>query len=99
MNTQINDINFNMWKPLEEFAEEKIKKISELEPLSITLNLKDENTPNKIDKKAELIVKIKGTELFAESVSENFEKSIKSVITKMRKQMLKHKVTPKKIKN
>lgn len=100
MNTQINAINFNMWKPLEEFAEEKIKKITELEPLSINLNLKDENLPNKKDKKAELIVKIKGSELFAESMSDNFQKSIKSVVTKMRKQMLKHKVeTNKKIRN
>ena len=90
MKVKIETDGFKIWKPLQDHAEEKIKKITELHPLTVELLLK-ESDGEFTNKKSEIRVKIKGHEFFAENVSDTFENSINKVISKVRKQMLKTK--------
>lgn len=88
MKVKITSDGFKMWAPLQTHAEEKIKKVTELSPLSVELLLKESDGEHN-NKKAEINVKIKGHDFFAESTSDTFENSINKVVSKARKQMLK----------
>lgn len=88
MKVKIESDGFKIWTPLQEHAEEKIKKITELNPLSVQLLLK-ESDGEQNNKKAEINVRIKGNEFYAENISDTFENSINKVVSKARKQMLK----------
>jgi len=90
MNKSIKSTNFNIREDLKEHSENKIDSLSIFEPISTDLLLKLENSDNE-NKKAELDVKLKGHTFFAEHTSESFEKSINKVVSKVRKQMVKHK--------
>ena len=90
MKVIIKSDGFKIWEPLQEHAKEKLEKLKELQPLSIELLLKESDGEH-TNKKAEILVKVKGHEMFAEYVSETFEHSINKVISKARKQLIKFK--------
>ena len=87
MKVIIESDGFKIWEPLQEHAEEKLQKIKDLQPLSIELLLKESESEYG-DKKAEILVKIKGHEIYAEYNSHKFEGSINKVVSKARKQLI-----------
>jgi putative sigma-54 modulation protein len=93
MNIKINSLRFSPTKQLENFVEEKLKKLGHYyeEIIAAEVFLKLENTQNEENKVAEIKIEIPGNELFAKKQTKSFEESTDTAIEAIKKQMTKHK--------
>lgn len=90
MITRIESDGFIIGNPLHQFAENKLKKILNFNPISVHLLLKESDGKYN-NKKAEINVKIGNSDFYAENISDTFENSINGVISKVKKQIIKSK--------
>ena len=93
MNIKINSIRFNADGKLENFVENKVKKLGQFYDdiigAEVFLRLdKSQNLKNKI---TEIKVEIPGSYLFAKKKSKTFEESTDIAVDALRRQIVKHK--------
>jgi putative sigma-54 modulation protein len=93
MNIKINSVKFSPTRQLENFVEEKIKKLGQYSEdiIGAEIFLKLENTQDLENKVAEIRLEIPGNELFAKKQSKSFEESTDSAIDALKKQITRHK--------
>jgi putative sigma-54 modulation protein len=93
MKTKINSVHFKTDKKLEEFIQERVKKLSNLYDgvVESEVSLKLENSEKEDNKVTEIRLAIKGNDLFAKKQSKTFEESIDLAVEALRKQLVKHK--------
>jgi putative sigma-54 modulation protein len=93
MNIKINSLRFSPTKKLENFVEEKLKKLGHFydDIIAAEVFLKLENTQNEENKVAEVKIEIPGNELFAKKQTKSFEESTDSALEAIKKQITKHK--------
>jgi len=92
MNIKINSVHFTADRKLEEFLENKIKKLSLFhEILSAEIFLRLENTQDLENKITEIKLNISGAELFAKKQSNTFEKAADDAVEALKRQITKHK--------
>jgi putative sigma-54 modulation protein len=93
MNVQINAVNFNADKKLEEFAKQRVNKLVHFydDIISSEVFLRVEKTTEVENKFAEIRLVIRGYDLFAKKQSKTFEEAIDLACEALRTQIKKHK--------
>jgi putative sigma-54 modulation protein len=93
MNVQINAVNFNADKKLEEFAKQRVNKLVHFydDIISSEVFLRVEKTTEVENKFAEIRLVIRGHDLFAKKQSKTFEEAIDLACEALRTQIKKHK--------
>lgn len=78
MNINFQSVNYNADSKLIEFAEKRIKKISQfyLNIIDVFVYTKVENTNDKINKLAELKIGIPGDDVVVKKMAKSFEEAI-----------------------
>ncbi len=94
MKVNINSVRFKADKNLEDFIEEKIKKLSNLYDglYGSDVILRVDNNDKLENKIAEIRLNIPGYDLFAKKQCKTFEEAVDSSVNAIRKQLIKHKV-------
>jgi putative sigma-54 modulation protein len=93
MKIKINSVHFKTDKKLEQFIQERVKKLSTLYDgvVESDVSLKLGNTESENNKVTEIRLAIKGNDLFAKKQSKSFEESTDMAVEALRKQLIKHK--------
>ncbi len=95
MNVKITSIHFNADSKLENFIEEKVKKLKqydeELLGAEVVLSLERPAGRNYDSKVTKLKIKARGHEFFADKKSESFEAATDEAVEAIRNQILKRK--------
>lgn len=93
MKIKINAVHFKTDKKLEQFIEDRVKKLSNLYDgvVESEVSLKLGNSEKEDNKVTEIRLAIKGNDLFAKKQSKTFEESTDLAIEALRKQLVKHK--------
>jgi putative sigma-54 modulation protein len=93
MNIKINALRFSPTRKLENFVEEKLKKLGHFSDEIITAEvfLKLEKTQSEENKVAEIRIEIPGNDLFAKKQTKSFEESTDNAIEALKKQITKYK--------
>ena len=78
MNINFQSVNYNADSKLIEFAEKRIKKISQFYPniIDVFVYTKVENTNDRINKLAELKIGIPGDDVVVKKMAKSFEEAI-----------------------
>jgi len=94
MKVNINSVRFKADKNLEDFIEEKIKKLSNLYDgtYGSEVILRVDNNDKLENKIAEIRLNIPGYDLFAKKQCKTFEEAVDNSVNAIRKQLIKHKV-------
>ncbi len=93
MKIKINSVHFKTDKKLEQFIQERVKKLTVLYDglVESEISLKVENSEKEDNKVTEIRLAIKGNDLFAKKQSKTFEESTDLAVEALRKQIIKHK--------
>lgn len=93
MQIEIRSIHFKADRKLEDFINEKIEKLSQFYDgvLSAEVALKLDNNDSADNKIAEVILNVKGSELYAKKQSKSFEESVDNAADALRKQIVRYK--------
>lgn len=93
MNVKINSVHFSADAKLEEFINEKVNKLAGLHDgiISAEAILKLENTSSPDNKIVEIILQIKGNDLFSKKQAKTFEEAVDQAIDALRVQLKKYK--------
>jgi putative sigma-54 modulation protein len=93
MQTEIRSIHFKADQKLEDFIKEKLDKLSQFYDgvLSAEVSLKLNNNDSAENKIAEIMLNVRGSELYAKKQSKSFEESVDSVAEALRKQIIRYK--------
>ena len=99
MKIKINSVHFKTDKKLEQFIQDRVKKLSNLYDgvVESDVSLKLGNSEKEDNKVTEIRLAIKGNDLFAKKQSKTFEESTDMAIEALRKQLVKHKEKIKRI--
>jgi putative sigma-54 modulation protein len=99
MKIKINSVHFKTDKKLEQFIQERVKKLSTLYDgvVESDVSLKLGNSEKEDNKVTEIRLAIKGNDLYAKKQSKTFEESTDLAVEALRKQLLKHKEKIKRI--
>jgi len=99
MKIKINAVHFKTDKKLEQFIQEKVKKLTLLYDgvVESDISLKLGNSEKENNKVTEIRLAIKGNDLYAKKQSKTFEESTDMAVEALRKQLLKHKEKIKRI--
>ena len=93
MNIKINSLHFDADKKLEDFITKKIMKITERHDniTGVDVTLRVDNSQDRENKVAEIMIKAKGNEFFSKKQSSSFEESTDEVTEALRRQLKKYK--------
>jgi putative sigma-54 modulation protein len=93
MNIKINSVKFAANKKLEDFVNNKVKKLMHYydEIIGAEVYLKIENNQDLNNKVAEIKLELPGNDLFAKKQSKSFEESTDSAVNALKRQITKHK--------
>ncbi len=93
MQLEIRSIHFKADQKLEDFIKEKIDKLSQFYDgvLSAEVSLKLDNNEGADNKIAEIMLNVRGSDLYAKKQSKSFEESVDSVAEALRKQIIRYK--------
>jgi len=93
MNVKINSVKINSNEALENYINEKVKKLQQVNDriTNIEVILKTENTQDGNNKIVEIKVELPGGEFFASKQSETFKDSVDQAVDAIRKQIQRHK--------
>lgn len=93
MNIKINSVKFTTNKKLEDFVNNKVKKLMHYydDIIAAEVYLKIENNQDLNNKVAEIKLEIPGNDLFAKKQSKSFEESTDSAVNALKRQIKKHK--------
>ena len=93
MKVTINSVKFKADKKLEDFIQEKVKKLTNNYNgvIGSEVILKLENSENPENKVAEIKLIIPGYDLFAKKQSKTFEESTDLAVDALKKQLIRHK--------
>ncbi|HPE33556.1 MAG: ribosome-associated translation inhibitor RaiA [Sphingobacteriia bacterium] len=93
MQIEIRSIHFKADRKLEDFINEKIEKLSQFYDgvLSAEVALKLDNNDSADNKIAEVILNVRGSELYAKKQSKSFEESVDNAADALRKQIVRYK--------
>ncbi len=93
MNIKINAVKVNPNEQLENYINEKVKKLQQVNDriTNVEVILKTENIQNGENKITEIKVELPGGEFFARKQSDTFKDSVDQAIEAVRKQIQKHK--------
>ena len=93
MNITINSLHFDADQKLEDFITKKVTKVIErhdyVTGVDVTLRL--DNSQDRENKVAEIMIKAKGSEFFSKKQTSSFEESTDEVTEALRKQLKKYK--------
>ena len=93
MKVNINAVSFDADKKLEQFVEQKVKKLeryySDIVSTDVYLRLEK---PHAVENKlVEIRLEIPGNDLFAKKQAQTFEEGVNQCVSALRSQLLKHK--------
>lgn len=93
MNIKINSVKFNTNKKLEDFVNNKVKKLMHYydDIICAEVYLKVENNQDLNNKVTEIKLEIPGNDLFAKKQSKSFEESTDNAVNALKRQITKHK--------
>ena len=93
MNIKINSVKFSPTRKLENFVQEKVKKLIQFSDsiIGAEVFLKLENTQKLKNKVAEIKLELPGNEIFVKKQSKSFEESTDSAVDALKRQITKHK--------
>lgn len=93
MNINFQSVNYNADSKLIEFAEKRIKKISQfyLNIIDVFVYTKVENTNDRINKLAELKIGIPGDDVVVKKIAKSFEEAINLAADSAERILKKHK--------
>ena len=93
MNINFQSVNYNADNKLIEFAEKRIKKISQfyLNIIDVFVYTKVENTNDRINKLAELKIGIPGDDVVVKKMAKSFEEAINLAADSAERILKKHK--------
>jgi len=93
MQIEIRSIHFKADQKLEDFIKEKLDKLSQFYDgvLSAEVSLKLDNNDSADNKIAEIMLNVRGSDLYAKKQSKSFEESVDSVAEALRKQIIRYK--------
>ena len=93
MNIKINSVKFAANKKLENFVNNKVKKLMLYydDIIRAEVYLKIENNQDLNNKVAEIKLEIPGNDLFAKKQSKSFEESTDSAVNALKRQITRHK--------
>ncbi len=93
MNIKINSVKFTTNKKLEDFVNNKVKKLMLYydDIISAEVFLKIENNQDLNNKVAEIKLEIPGNDLFAKKQSKSFEESTDNAVNALKRQITRHK--------
>ncbi|OFX67250.1 MAG: hypothetical protein A2X12_04770 [Bacteroidetes bacterium GWE2_29_8] len=93
MNIKINAVDFSTDKKLEEFINEKLNKLWSMYDgiIGAEVILKLENTSNDENKIVEVLLIIKGSDLFSKKQAKTFEEGIVQCVDALKVQLKKYK--------
>ncbi len=93
MNIKINSVKFTTNKKLEDFVNNKVKKLMLYydDIISAEVFLKVENNQDLNNKVAEIKLEIPGNDLFAKKQTKSFEESTDSAVNALKRQITRHK--------
>jgi putative sigma-54 modulation protein len=93
MNINFQSVNYNADNKLIEFAEKRIKKISQfyLNIIDVFVYTKVENTNDRINKLAELKIGIPGDDVVVKKLAKSFEEAINLAADSAERILKKHK--------
>ncbi len=93
MNIKINSVKFTTNKKLEDFVNNKVKKLMLYydDIISAEVFLKIENNQDLNNKVAEIKLEIPGNDLFAKKQTKSFEESTDSAVNALKRQITRHK--------
>jgi putative sigma-54 modulation protein len=93
MKVTINSVKFKTDRKLEDFIQEKVKKLSSnyTDIIGSEVILKLDNTEDLENKVAEIRLMIPGNDLFAKKNCKTFEGATDQAVEALRKQLIKHK--------
>ena len=93
MNINFQSVNYNADSKLIEFAEKRIKKISQfyLNIIDVFVYTKVENTNDRINKLAELKIGIPGDDVVVKKMAKSFEEAINLAADSAERILKKHK--------
>lgn len=95
MKILVNDVNFNAGKHLVDFAKKRAEKLYHMYDhiVGVEINMRLENNHETENKTSEIMVKVKGSELFAKKTMKSFEEATDASIEALKKQVSKYKET------
>jgi len=93
MRVKINSVHFKTDKRLEDFIKEKVEKLTGTydSVVGTDVTLKVANSPDAVNKIAEIRLLIPGNDLFAKKQCKTFEEATDSALDALKKQLIKHK--------
>lgn len=93
MNMKMQSVGFKADSKLEEFINQKLRKLEKLESKITTYDVKlnVDKASNRENKVVEVKVKVPGSELFAKKQSKTFEEATDLVAEALRAQIIKYK--------
>ncbi|RUT78578.1 ribosome-associated translation inhibitor RaiA [Ancylomarina longa] len=93
MNMKMQSVGFKADSKLEDFINQKLKKLEKLESKITTYDVKlnVDKASNRENKVVEVKVKVPGSELFAKKQSKTFEEATDMVAEALRAQIIKYK--------
>jgi len=93
MQIEIRSIHFKADQKLEDFIKEKLDKLSQFYDgvLSAEVSLKLDNNDSADNKIAEIMLNVRGSDLYAKKQSKSFEESVDNVAEALRKQIIRYK--------
>lgn len=93
MKINVNAVHFKADKKLVDFINDKVDKLTLFHNgiLSGDVFLKVDNNENRSNKKVEIKVNLRGSDLFAEKKAESFEVATEQAVEALRRQLRKHK--------
>lgn len=93
MQLEIRSIHFKADRKLEDFIKEKIEKLSQFYDgvLSADVSLKLDNNDSADNKVAEIMLNVRGNDLYAKKQTKSFEESVDSAAEALRKQIVRYK--------
>ena len=93
MNIKINSVKFSATKKLENFVQEKVKKLIQYSDdiIGAEVFLKLEKSQDLQNKVTEIRLELPGNELFVKKQSKSFEESTDTAVDALKRQITKHK--------
>lgn len=93
MRVKINSVHFKADRKLEDFIKEKVEKLAATydNVVGSDVTLKVSNSPDAVNKVAEIRLAIPGNDLYAKKQCKTFEEATDSAVDALKKQLSKYK--------
>ena len=93
MKVNIQAVNFNVDRKLVDFINERLEKLPQYfdKIVGIDVSLRTENTSDKENKSADILVKIPGDDLIVKKTAKSFEEATDTAADALERLLVKHK--------